>query len=75
MQKEESVLTPLEESLVVILKELGLNQTETIGVMLMLKQNPKKQEELFNYIRNSNPRDLTSRVIVDKVLEIMDAKK
>ena len=66
------MLTDLEAALVTILKALDLTQQEVIGIMLMLKETPKDQEELLKFLRNNNPKELTARRIIDKVLEITD---
>ena len=69
---EKVNLTNLECAFVVIFKELNFTKQEVIGIMLMLKDKPKKQKELFDYIRNSNPKNLTPRIIIDKTLELID---
>lgn len=65
------MLTPLEESLLEIMKTLKVDWETIVGIMLMLKENKVGQNTLLEYLKDNNPKDLNQSIIVKKVTQIV----
>ncbi len=65
------MLTPTERALVFIMQTLEIAEDSIIGIMLKLKDNEEGQNLLIEFIRNSEPKELTEEKLVHKTWEIV----
>ena len=70
MENKKDELTDLEKDLVGLFKIMKLDQTDIIGIMLMLKHNQNGQLDLVRYLRDINPNDYDKSALLNKVFEI-----
>ena len=64
------MLTLLEENLIETMKTLKIEWETIVGLMLMLKENKVGQSMLMKFLKETNPKELTQRIIVKKASQI-----
>ena len=56
------MLTQLQKDLLICLKHVGMEEEEVLGIMLALKENETKQQQMIDWIID-NPKANNSEVI------------
>ncbi len=63
-------MTKEEKALVQLLKELKQDKQTTTAIILMLREKEHNLNLLIQYLRNTDPKQLTTHNILEKGMEI-----
>ncbi|MBR4830360.1 MAG: hypothetical protein IKZ96_01155 [Bacilli bacterium] len=74
MDNKDNVLTQTEIYLVRLLAVLNVDETTTIGIMLVLKKREDLQNKMIDYII-ANKENIDTQMIMDCLLEIAELRQ
>lgn len=60
-----------EEALITIFKFLNFDKSTAIGIVLLLDEDEKGPQRMIEFLKKSNPVDLTEQVVLREALRII----
>ena len=65
-------MTSTEEALMIILKWLKIDKQTAIGIILMLEKKKDGAKLLIDFLKKSNPKNLTQQIIIKEATRIVE---